>query len=220
MNKAVSKSKAKKKQASQSATPQERARQKLLSAARHLFAIKGLSGTSIRDIATKARLNSSMISYYFNGKEGLYKECLKEIGRAQLDMAEQLLKPVHSKEELKVRLQLFIDKIFALFLEDLDAGLIIVREYDRIHSPAKEIFNQTLLQVFDKLCQFFRDAQKKSVISKNKDSFVLTNIFFGALINMMRTDHVKESNYGPSRSIKSARYRGKVREHLIELILA
>jgi AcrR family transcriptional regulator len=47
---------------------------KLINSARVLFAQKGYNAVGIREIAKKAKVNSSLISYYFEGKEGLYKE--------------------------------------------------------------------------------------------------------------------------------------------------
>ena len=53
-------------------------RSRILAAATPLFARHGLSGVSIRELASAAGVNLSMISYYFDGKEGLYAEILKE----------------------------------------------------------------------------------------------------------------------------------------------
>ena len=52
-------------------------REKLLEVAVHLFAQKGLDGVSTRDLAREAGLNISLISYYFGGKEGLYRAVLE-----------------------------------------------------------------------------------------------------------------------------------------------
>lgn len=49
------------------------ASERLLSAALQLFAEKGFSNTSIRDLAQKAQVNVSAVSYYFKDKVGLYK---------------------------------------------------------------------------------------------------------------------------------------------------
>jgi len=46
-------------------------KEKLLKSAKKLFAVQGFDKTSIRDIANDANVNSSMISYYFGGKEGM-----------------------------------------------------------------------------------------------------------------------------------------------------
>ena len=48
-------------------------REKLMGAATQLFAEKGFSGVSIRELAAAAGVNSSLISYHFGGKEGLYE---------------------------------------------------------------------------------------------------------------------------------------------------
>ena len=52
-------------------------RQKILRAATRLFAQKGFSGTSVRDIVHLARVNVSAINYYFGDKRKLYKETLQ-----------------------------------------------------------------------------------------------------------------------------------------------
>jgi TetR/AcrR family transcriptional regulator len=48
------------------------ARAKILAAAEELFAARGFAGTSVRDIARSAAVNSAMIHYYFGNKEALY----------------------------------------------------------------------------------------------------------------------------------------------------
>ncbi len=46
-------------------------KEKLLTSAKKLFAAQGFDKTSIREIANDSGVNSSMISYYFGGKEGM-----------------------------------------------------------------------------------------------------------------------------------------------------
>lgn len=63
------------------------AKQKVIDAASSLFFQKGFQATTVRDIAEKAAVNVSSISYYFNSKQGLleyavtnyYEEYLKTI---------------------------------------------------------------------------------------------------------------------------------------------
>jgi len=52
------------------------AKDRLIAAATILFAKKGFSGVSIREVATAANANSALISYHFGGKEGLYQAVL------------------------------------------------------------------------------------------------------------------------------------------------
>lgn len=53
-------------------------KQSIISTATRLFAERGLNGVSIRELSTAAGVSISMISYYFEGKEGLYSSVLQE----------------------------------------------------------------------------------------------------------------------------------------------
>ncbi len=48
----------------------------ILDAAEELFADKGFEGTSVRDIAQRAKINVAMISYYFGSKEKLLESLI------------------------------------------------------------------------------------------------------------------------------------------------
>jgi len=50
----------------------------LIKIATPLFSERGFNGVSVREIASLAKVNVSMISYYFGGKEGLYGAVLNE----------------------------------------------------------------------------------------------------------------------------------------------
>ena len=54
-------------------------KERLIRAAMELFAEYGYDKVSIRQLAAAAGVNSSMISYYFNGKGGLYEAVIKEL---------------------------------------------------------------------------------------------------------------------------------------------
>jgi AcrR family transcriptional regulator len=54
-------------------SPEEGPRERILDAALDLFAERGLTGTTVRDIATRAKVNVAAISYHFGGKDELYR---------------------------------------------------------------------------------------------------------------------------------------------------
>ena len=80
-------------------------RENLIKAAVPLFAAKGLNGVSVRELASAAGVNLSMISYYFGGKEGLYAAVLTDqfavLGK--LEEIEQMEIDTLQKFELYVR---------------------------------------------------------------------------------------------------------------------
>ncbi len=70
-----------------------------------LFAMKGLNGVSVRELARAADVNISMISYYFGGKEGLYAAVLEEqfATLTRLEWVDQMEKDTLEKFEMYVR---------------------------------------------------------------------------------------------------------------------
>jgi AcrR family transcriptional regulator len=191
------------------------ARAILLSAAKSLFARRGLSGTSIRDIAREAKHNSSLISYYFGGKDGLYRECLRQIGEMRLEMIQKILQPPNSQEEFASRLRQFTGNLFELYLNDHEAGMIIVREFDRRNSPAEQVFKETFLRIFELVMQFFTNAQAAGWLDAKKDPFILASLLFGAVTNEMRFDHIRKRMFG--RSIRDPIERQRVEDHLLHI---
>jgi TetR/AcrR family transcriptional regulator len=51
----------------------ERSRERLLEAALDVFSARGFAGGRVQEIADRAGVNAQLISYYFGGKEGLYR---------------------------------------------------------------------------------------------------------------------------------------------------
>lgn len=69
------------------------ARARLLEAGLQCFSAHGLDGVTIREIARAARQNSAAITYYFGGKEGLYRAVLDAVMhffRRQFSEAERI----------------------------------------------------------------------------------------------------------------------------------
>lgn len=63
-------------------------KQKVIDAASSLFFQNGFHGTSVRDIADKATVNVSLISYYFKSKQGLLEYAVTQYYEAYLETIE------------------------------------------------------------------------------------------------------------------------------------
>src|SRR5205823_5221630 len=57
--------------------PSLSSRQRPLEAAMHEFAARGPAGARVEAIGRRAGVNKQLITYYFGGKEGLYRETLR-----------------------------------------------------------------------------------------------------------------------------------------------
>jgi len=59
--------------ATEKSAPRDGTRERILDAALDLFGERGLTGTTVRDIAARAKVNVAAISYHFGGKDELYR---------------------------------------------------------------------------------------------------------------------------------------------------
>jgi AcrR family transcriptional regulator len=68
----------------------EQTRQEIIAAAYAEFAEKGLSGTSVNDIAARTRTSKPMIYYYFENKEQLYAAVMEQAYGGMRDVEQAL----------------------------------------------------------------------------------------------------------------------------------
>jgi AcrR family transcriptional regulator len=64
-------------------------KQAIVDAALYLFHLKGYHATSIRDIASKAGINTANIAYYFKNKHGLLENCFTSYLEEYIDLMEK-----------------------------------------------------------------------------------------------------------------------------------
>src|SRR5512136_1659625 len=92
-------------------------RQRLLSCATQLFTRKGYTATTVREIVEAAGVTKPVLYYYFQNKEGIYLELIRE-AFAQFDA---LLDASHSQGGSALeRLLGLSDQIFSLFMEKIE----------------------------------------------------------------------------------------------------
>ena len=64
----------------------ERTRQRILDAATAEFSAHGYAGARVRAIATRAGVNQQLVSYYFDGKEGLFQAMSQQWQQRQQEL--------------------------------------------------------------------------------------------------------------------------------------
>ncbi|MCB1327687.1 MAG: TetR/AcrR family transcriptional regulator [Spirochaetales bacterium] len=103
---------------------------RVLDVARTLFARHGYEGVSVRDICREAGTNANAVHYYFQSKEALYETILHEFGQDLLRSAQRILTDTPaSREELRTRLQIFLEELIVTLLEKRDLVLILHTEF-------------------------------------------------------------------------------------------
>ena len=77
-------------------------REQLLDVGRHLFAERGLEGTSIEEVAARADVSKPVVYEHFGGKEGLYAVVVDREVERFLAMATRLLEGEDKMEKFEV----------------------------------------------------------------------------------------------------------------------
>lgn len=175
--------------------PTENSRDLLLRAARHCFAKMGFDRTSTRDIAKSAGVNISLISYHFNGKDGLYRSCLEELSSDGLATVERVLNKPTSIDDFKTRFSIFIEEFIRLHLRNRENSCIMLREIsDGTVTPiAAELIKSKFSPVFDKLVDFITFAQKQKFVVTTIDAELIAATLMGTITNMIRTEALRTS---------------------------
>jgi AcrR family transcriptional regulator len=195
----------------------EDSRDCLLKAATRLFAKLGFGATTVRDIADEAGVNLSLVSYYFNGKDGLYSAVIEQFGRQRLAVAKRILQPPSNLEELRVRIQTMIEEMFSVHAEQREITSIVMREADKGLPHARKEFESTFLDIFNASVEFFKSAQKNGLVRKDVDPFFIASFIQMSLMSFFRMDAIGKHYYG--FTLEDPKYRKKVAEDMLRIVL-
>jgi len=164
----------------------------ILKAARSLFAQKGFEGASIREIAAESEQNPAMISYYFGGKEGLYKAMLQDHLEKTLteiqaifskDSIDQMSKELFSHE-----VRSMVALVTALQLDNAEFTRIMHRERVDNLPYSREIHEQMIGPVADQIEEVFAAAKKNQVIRDDLDTRVFMGFLFEGVLGYLNVN--------------------------------
>ena len=163
------------------------AREKILSAATDLFAEKGLKGTTTRDIARASGLNLSLISYYFGGKEGLYKTIIYEHAMSIKSRMDTIIQRYSQKtltaEVFEEEIHSIVRSIVELRLQSQSLAKIFMAERIRKMPYSREVFETIMAPAAKKLFEIINEGQRKGILKKDFPPqvffMVLTEAIFG-----------------------------------------
>jgi AcrR family transcriptional regulator len=162
-------------------------RDRILQSAAHLFAIKGYSAIGVREIASAAEVNVSMISYYFGGKIGI----LKSIIEKYYSMMQEHIMEINSLNlPYEGHTKLFIKKLVAMIRDNKDLCKVALIEM-AIDEPEIESFKINMIKQhieFVKssfstpMCNL-PDFKYHSIVGPGLMGLVFSNFLIGHLSN-------------------------------------
>jgi len=143
----------------------------LLQAAAKLFSKLGLENTSTRDLARESSANISLISYHFGGKEGLYKELLKdfalEIQNTMLPVIEESQKKPITKDSFVKEISFIIQNMISMRKKHPEICQILSREKANGMPLSRDIHEDIFYPLAKRFIQLFEAAQAKNIVQKD-----------------------------------------------------
>lgn len=146
-------------------------RSTIMKEAIRLFALHGLDGTSVRDIAQASNCNISAISYYFGGKTNLYKAVIREFALNSRDEFNKIHLKYKNHPANQTNFFNFvsdmIDIVHKMIYHSNDHFKILEREKIFGHPNSKELVQEVLIPVSNQFIAVFEEAQSLGLISKD-----------------------------------------------------
>ena len=140
----------------------------ILKAAVSLFAKLGLDKCSTREIAKQSDANISLISYYFGGKEGLYKEVMRahalEIKESASQIVEDMRNTELTRETFIADMGKVIGNIIGTRLRNPEMSQIFSREKLAGFPYAKEVHEEIFYPLILNFYQLVYTGQKKGFV--------------------------------------------------------
>ncbi len=187
----------------------------LLKKATPLFAKKGYDGTTIKDICEATGMNVSLVSYYFGGKEGLFYSCIENFADFGLKTAEKILIQPKSKEEFKVRLNMFLDEMINIHFEHEDLLTLIYMEMESQNLKSADIFRKTFAKVFQLCVEFFEAGKNIGIMDRSLDARLSAAIFFGSIKSFFTGSKLRKQSL--LDDLNDPSQKKKIREHYIKI---
>lgn len=140
----------------------------ILEAAAKLFSKLGVDRTSTREISKESKSNISLISYHFGGKEGLYKEVMREFAlKIQSQFCEVPLmddKKIVTREAFTEEVQRIVDHMIDMRLSHPEISIIMAREKIEGMPLSREIHEEIFYPLMRNFFHLFKLAQDNKIV--------------------------------------------------------
>ncbi len=168
---------------------------KIINSAAYLFSRKGFAGVGIREVAAKAGVNISMISYYYGGKAGLLKAIVSEYFSYVDDIA---LRVSGSKITPRESLRMFICEMVNLIKEKEDLCKVAIIEMPfelpEVTQLKVELLKNNMKLMGSNLSKGFKihDPKQHIIIGPAFLSLIFSGFMFGNLIKKISKEKLND----------------------------
>ena len=147
------------------------AREKIIAAARELFAQCGFRDTTVRAIAKKAGVNGAAVNYYFSSKDSLYAEIFYRAFETSARPLEDLVRGVTDQESWKAALEAWFGFMLELFLLDTPERGLFRRLVAQERSAPTDYCRRLYYGVFLPVVDVFRALLRMALPDEPPETF-------------------------------------------------
>ncbi len=144
-------------------------REEILNVAQKVFALTGFKEATVRQICKAAKANVCLISYYFGGKDGLYKAIFERVGQSRWELVQNQLGDmtnITSREEYYLRLKMFLENMYKEMSSKPDFFKLMHREMNEGMPRAEEVIKKFIGNCLGLFEEFLEYGKKKKFIKK------------------------------------------------------
>lgn len=190
----------------------------ILRCAKQEFASHGYQGANLRDIAKCAGVAGSLINYHYKDKAGIFKACTELFAKARMDAVNRILNAdPKTADEMKTRIELFVEEMFLSYIEDPNGFNMIQTEVRAENPVAMEMFKDTFMQTFNNACTFFDKAKANGVIGAQWDTLITAKLLFTLACESTNKDHIGKKFFNVT--VYDEVWRKKLSEHIVAVFM-
>ncbi len=154
--------------------------QLLLDTAERLFSQKGYDGTSVRDIAAEAGINTAMISYYFGSKEKLMEAIFERKALNVKEKVDELLRD-ESKDAFGKMYVLIDDYVDKIMNRQKFHRIMLCEQIVNQNPVIKAMLHKLKSRNGSGMQDLVKYGQKTGLFKKTIDIPMMNNTIFGTI---------------------------------------
>ena len=189
--------------------PDRGTRADILAAARHVFASKGIDGTSVREVAEAAKVNTAMIYYYFKDKEDLYRSVLSDSFSPLAAIWDD--KIFKGAAPVKEKIRKYIEGYIRFQQVNEDLRRIMAMEFAGSGGNITWICEKHFSVNYGKLVKILKEGMKAGELKKVDPSLAIASLF-GIIIHNFIMEPLAEYVHGKHVNLSPKKFGAFVTE--------
>jgi TetR/AcrR family transcriptional regulator len=186
-------------------------RAEILAAARRIFALKGIDGTSVREVAEAAKVNNAMIYYYFRDKDNLYRAVISDSFAPLAAIWDN--KVFQGAAPVKLKIKKYVEGYIRFQQVNDDLRRIMAMEFAGSGGNITWICEKHYSDNYKMLAKILNDGIKSGELKKVNPSLVIASLF-GIIIHNFIMEPLAKHVHGRHVNLSPGKFGAFVTELL------